>query len=186
MFKTICITDRKICNGNFFEKIEKACNSGVSEIILREKDLDISEYATLYNDVNEICKNYKIPLFAHGSLTVAAAVNSKHLHLPFSEFVKLSEEIKNRNFIALGTSVHSTDEAVAAASCGADYIIVGHIFETDCKAGLKPKGTEFLREVCDSVSIPVYAIGGIKPSDYPILKDCGAKGACIRSKFMRN
>lgn len=186
MFKIICITDRKICNGNFFEQIEKVCKSGVSEIILREKDLDLSLYSKLYKEIYLICKSYKIPLFAHGSLEIAKAVNSKYLHLPFAEFIKYSEEIKKYKFIKVGTSVHSTNDAMIAERLGADYVIGGHIFETDCKAGLKPKGIKFLKEICRCVKIPVYAIGGIKPKDYSILEISGAKGACMRSNFMKN
>ena len=62
----------------------------------------------------------------------------------------------------------------------------GHIFATDCKAGLPPRGTDFLKEVCSAVQIPVYAIGGIRPEEKQIEKvlSCGAAGACIMSGMM--
>ena len=78
----------------------------------------------------------------------------------------------------------------------------GHIFATDCKKGLPPRGLDFLKNVCDAVEIPVYAIGGINiaSSDdstaYNAMPDisvprlaevmeCGAAGGCIMSGMMR-
>ena len=58
----------------------------------------------------------------------------------------------------------------------------GHIFATDCKKDLPPRGLEFLKEVCNSVTIPVYAIGGIKLSD--VQMDEITKGGCIMSGMM--
>ena len=84
----------------------------------------------------------------------------------------------------------------------------GHIYATDCKKGLPPRGLDFLKNVCDAVEIPVYAIGGINiasnynstasdsPSTYDAVRDisvprlaevmeCGAAGGCIMSGMMR-
>lgn len=73
-----------------------------------------------------------------------------------------------------------------AQKLGATYISAGHIFATDCKKDLPPRGLEFLKEVCNSVTIPVYAIGGIKLSDVQMdeIIKCGAKGGCIMSGMM--
>lgn len=79
--------------------------------------------------------------------------------------------------------MHSVEEAVEAESLGADYIIAGHIFETACKP-LEPRGPEFLRRVCESVEIPVYAIGGITSENVSSIADAGASGACSMSGIM--
>lgn len=78
------------------------------------------------------------------------------------------------------------EEAIEAQKLGATYISAGHIFATDCKKDLPPRGLEFLKEVCNSVTIPVYAIGGIKLSDVQMdeIIKCGAKGGCIMSGMM--
>lgn len=78
------------------------------------------------------------------------------------------------------------EEAIEAQKIGATYISAGHIFATDCKKDLPPRGLEFLKEVCNSVTIPVYAIGGIKLSDVQMdeIIKCGAKGGCIMSGMM--
>ena len=64
-------------------------------------------------------------------------------------------------FKVIGTSVHSVEDAIKAEQLGATYMTAGHIFATDCKKGLPPRGLDFLKNVCDAVEIPVYAIGGI-------------------------
>ena len=78
-------------------------------------------------------------------------------------------------------------EARRAQQLGADYLIAGHIYPTDCKKDLPPRGLNFLREVCGAVSIPVYAIGGIHPDADQIrqVMNAGAAGACIMSAAMR-
>ena len=100
-------------------------------------------------------------------------------------------------FKVIGTSVHSVEDAIKAEQLGATYMTAGHIFATDCKKGLPPRGLDFLKNVCDTVQIPVYAIGGINIAssegddstlNVPRLKDvmeCGAAGGCIMSGMMR-
>ena len=100
-------------------------------------------------------------------------------------------------FKVIGTSVHSVEDAIKAKQLGTTYMTAGHIFATDCKKGLPPRGLDFLKNVCDTVQIPVYAIGGINIAssesddstlNVPRLKEvmeCGAAGGCIMSGMMR-
>ena len=85
----------------------------------------------------------------------------------------------------IGTSIHSVEDAVFAESHGADYITAGHIFTTNCKKGLPGRGIEWLKTVCDAVSIPVYAIGGISDANAGELSDCGIAGYCMMSASMQ-
>ena len=96
-------------------------------------------------------------------------------------------EGKLGGFRQIGSSVHSVEDALKAESLGADYLTAGHIYTTDCKKGLPPRGLVFLEEVCRRVSIPVYAIGGIKINEKQLqeVMDCGAKGGCIMSGMMQ-
>lgn len=89
-------------------------------------------------------------------------------------------------FTTIGVSVHAANEALEAQSLGATYLTAGHIYATDCKKGLPPRGTAFLREICQTVSIPVYAIGGIRLEAAQIreVMSCGAVGGCIMSGMM--
>lgn len=78
-----------------------------------------------------------------------------------SNFAKITDEEKKK-FTKIGISIHSVEEAKEAEQLGASYLTAGHIYATDCKRGLPPRGLGFLKEVCREVSIPVYGIGGIK------------------------
>lgn len=82
-------------------------------------------------------------------------------------------------------SVHSQDEAIEAERLGADALIAGHIFVTDCKKGLEPRGLDFLRKICENVSIPVFAIGGIDDNNTELVKQAGAQGECRMSWYMK-
>ncbi|WP_278287557.1 thiamine phosphate synthase [Ruminiclostridium josui] len=81
-------------------------------------------------------------------------------------------------------SVHSVKEAQEACNSGASALIGGHIYETDCKKGVSPRGLDFLSEVCNSVSIPVFGIGGITQDRVKEVIMAGAKGVCIMSQAM--
>ena len=58
-------------------------------------------------------------------------------------------------------SIHSLDEAKEVENLGASYVVAGHIFETDCKKGLEPRGLKFVEDLSFKLTIPIFAIGGI-------------------------
>lgn len=92
--------------------------------------------------------------------------------------------IKNKatfHNLQFGKSVHSIDEAVAAMGEEADYLLYGHIFSTQSKKGLPPRGVQSLKEIVHSVTIPVIAIGGITPTNVNEVLLAGAKGIAIMS-----
>lgn len=91
------------------------------------------------------------------------------------------------NLMRYGASCHSVEDALCAYKLGCDYITAGHVYITDCKKGLAPRGIDFLKKMCDSVPIPVYGIGGIDLESDKIdeVKQAGAKGACIMSGYMK-
>ena len=108
-----------------------------------------------------------------------------YIHLPLFLLKENSEKLSD--FLAVGCSIHSVEEAKEAQKLGATYLTAGHIYTTDCKKGLPPRGLDFLREVCNAVTIPVYAIGGIHAGTGQIreVMECGASGACIMSEMMK-
>ncbi|MBQ1518925.1 MAG: thiamine phosphate synthase, partial [Ruminococcus sp.] len=105
------------------------------------------------------------------------------IHLPLPVLRQASGEDKAK-FRMIGCSCHSPEEAREAESLGAGYITAGHVFATDCKKGLPPRGLEFLRQVCSTVDVPVYAIGGISAENIEDVRKAGAAGGCIMSGLM--
>lgn len=185
MSDIICVTNRTLCKENFLERIEKIAKEHPKGIIFREKDLSeqTETYAELAKEVLAICDQYHTPCILHSFVEVAKELNCNAIHLPFPTLRRLSEKDR-RYFTVLGASCHSVEEAKEAQRLGCTYIIVGHIFETDCKKGIAGRGLSFLQEVCEAVSIPVYAIGGITTKNINEVRKAGAAGACIMSGLM--
>ena len=77
------------------------------------------------------------------------------------------------------------EDAALAASHGASWLIAGHVYPTACKLGLPPRGIPFIRQICETVSIPVYAIGGITADKQNTLRLAGAEGCCVMSHWMQ-
>ncbi len=183
MYKKICITDRKLIRGDFVEGIKKILASDVDIVILREKDMRPDAYEVLAKMVIDLCDTCGKTCVLHYFTDVALTLGHPYIHLPMDRFVSLSKETKER-FSLIGVSTHGIDEAKEAERLGASYITASHIFPTECKKGLTSRGLEFLKEICSSVTIPVYALGGIKPGN---IDDCiknGASGVCMMSYYM--
>ena len=89
------------------------------------------------------------------------------------------------DFEAVSTSIHKPEEAIKAQKLGVDFVFAGHVFVTDCKKGLPPRGLEFLTDVVNAVKIPVYGIGGINEENITKIMECGAAGGCMMSGFMK-
>lgn len=184
MCNVVSVTAKPLCKDDFLQRIRKISDSEVQYIILREKYLSEQEYYSLAKEVLSVCDKEK--LIIHNFIGTAESLGIKKIHLPFSAFKELNGR---RNFDIVGTSVHSVDDAAFARENGADYITAGNIFETDCKKGLKGKGINFLRNLCDSVNIPVYAIGGINADTAKELKSVKSKnfaGVCVMSLLMQS
>lgn len=178
MFKIICVTDRKSCCEDFFARIERIAAAKPDRIIYRDKECSDSEYLVQAQKILKICDSHGVPLSVYSHPELFPDI---HMRMAALREFKRTDKDSGR---FIGASVHSPDEAREAESKGADYLIAGHIFTTACKAGLAPRGLNFLRDVCDSVGIPVYAIGGISAENIKSIAKAGASGACVMSGFM--
>lgn len=204
----VAVTNRHLCYNDYFEQIKKIAYSGVKTIIVREKDLSESEYLKLFGGVLKACEETKtgVECIPHFYEKAAEEFGTMSLHLPMTllsgyahenikigtsvhsvmQAVKLGTPAQSAvKTVKLGTSVHSVMQAVEARKLGASYITAGHVFATDCKKGLEPRGLDFLENVCRAVDIPVYAIGGINESNYRSALEKGADKVCMMSGMMR-
>ena len=183
MSDIICVTDRKTCCEDFLTRIERIAELNPKAIVLRAKELDCGEYKALAEKVTEICGKYDTECILHNFADTALELAHPKIHLPLPVLREMSEEDKTK-FRIIGSSCHSPEEAEEAESLGAAYITAGHVFATDCKKGLPPRGLDFLKAVCESVDIPVYAIGGISAENIDDVRKAGAAGGCIMSGLM--
>ncbi len=183
MSEVLIVTNRSLCREPFAQRLEKLASARPKGIILREKDLPESAYLQMAREAMQICGRYQTRCILHTYVRTTQALGAEAIHLPMEILRGLPQEVRG-SFPILGASCHSAAEAAEAEQLGCTYITAGHIFETDCKKGLPGRGLDFLRSVCETVSIPVYAIGGITPARYPQVKAAGAQGACLMSQMM--
>ena len=195
------ITNRKLCeNENLERQIEKIFSAYKRKIILedfeivaltlREKDLDKNEYLNLVKKIYPICKKYRIDLILHQNYNLNLDKKYKigGIHLSFDNFKSLNKNIKEeliRKYKKIGVSIHSVDEAKEVENLGATYVVAGHIFKTDCKKGLEPRGLNFIKELSFILTIPIFAIGGINEENSSLVLNSGAFGVCMMSSLMK-
>ena len=179
----IAVTNRNLCKRPYFDVIRDLSKKDVKTIVLREKDLSEEEYYEIAKKCKEICEENKASLTLHNFVDVARRLGIKKIHLPYPVFLKEAGNLGD--FESVSTSIHKPEEAVKAQQLGADFVFAGHIFLTDCKKGVPARGLDFLREVVESVNIPVYGIGGIDEENIDQIMECGAAGGCMMSGFMK-
>ena len=178
----ICVTNRKLCKDDFLGRINQIAAGKPQAIVLREKDLNLSEYEKMAVAIDTICKKNQVALIISQNIEVAVKMKHPNVQLSMDNLRKYQNEIKK--FKNIGASVHSVAEAEEAPKLGATYLVAGHIFPTDCKKGVPPRGLTFLKEVCDAATIPVFAIGGITRERLAKVLQTGAAGGCIMSEAM--
>lgn len=183
----IAVTNRKLTARPYLEQIERICLKRPEAVLVREKDLSEEEYGRLASEVYAICKRYEVPCIYHTFVQAAREAGAAAIHLPLPLLRKHGGKKGLPEFPVIGASVHSLEEAKEAELLGVSYLTAGHIYQTDCKKDLKPRGLGFLREVCQSVSVPVYAIGGIHMGSGQMEEviQAGAAGGCVMSGAMR-
>lgn len=179
----IAVTNSATCPRPLAEQIErltKLTELRPQAVILRAKSLDKAAYCSLALQAQQSCEAAGIPLILHSDWQLARELGISMLHLPLALLRQISE-YERAYFTWLSTSVHSVGEAQEAQELGATVLIAGHIYTTQCKAGLAPRGLGFLQAVCSAVSLPVYAIGGIgfDATQHAELQANGARGACV-------
>ncbi len=182
MCRVLCVTNRALCREDFLVRVERIAAAGCP-ILLREKELSPADYRALAQKVLDICHRHGTPCILHSFPQVAAELGAPALHLPLPLLRRLPARERGR-FAALGASCHSVQEAQEAQSLGCTYLTAGHVFATGCKPGLAPRGLPFLEAVCRAVEIPVWAIGGIAPENFPQVLAAGAAGGCVMSGLM--
>ena len=194
------ITNRKLCENENLEKQKKIFSAYEKKIILknfeivaltlREKDLDKNEYLNLVKKIYPICKKYGIDLILHQNydLNLDEKYNIEGIHLSYEIFKSLNKNIREKlikKYKRIGVSIHSLEEAKDVENLGATYVVAGHIFETDCKKGLEPRGLNFIKELSSILTIPIFAIGGINEENSSLVLNSGAFGVCMMSSLMK-
>ncbi|WHY03545.1 thiazole tautomerase TenI [Neobacillus sp. DY30] len=150
----------------------------ITAIHIREKQKSARE---LFQTVEFLTKN-NIPLskiMINDRADVALVSGARGVQLAYHS---LDVDSVKENFpqLRIGSSIHSYHEALKAKEKGADYVLYGHVFQSQSKPGKSPKGLEELKKL-SKLDIDVITIGGITPDNTEQVLQEGANGIAVMS-----
>ena len=170
---------------SFLEKVETACRSGVTIIQLREKNLTTNQYYQLAKQVKEITDTYQVPLIIDDRLDICLAVDAAGLHIGDDELpVSVARKVLGPEKI-LGVTAKTVKRALEAETSGADYLGTGAIFPTTTKENAPITLISTLKTICQTVAIPVVAIGGLTSENIDQLAATGIAGVAVVRDLMQ-
>lgn len=178
-------TDRDIMTTDTLEEaVELAIKGGATIIQLREKNCTSREFYELALSIKDITDAYEVPLIINDRLDIALAVHADGVHLGQSDIpVQVARNVMGPNCI-VGATANTLEKAKEAWQSGADYLGVGDVFGSATKNDTKPVELKELKKICDTVKIPVVAIGGISKKNIHLLKDTGVAGVAVISAVL--
>lgn len=176
------VTDRRWANKQSLkEQIELSLKGGVTFLQLREKNLSEEEFLKEAREIKSLAKEYKVPFIINDNVDVAMKVDAEGVHVGQDDRdAKEVRKIIGKNKI-LGVSAQTIKQAIKAEKDGADYIGVGAVFPTGTKKDAENLSIEILKKICQSVTIPVVAIGGITKENILKLKGSNIAGVALVS-----
>ena len=170
---------------SFLEKVETACRSGVTIVQLREKNLTTNQYYQLAKQVKEITDAYQVPLIIDDRLDVCLAVDAAGLHIGDDELpVSVARQVLGPEKI-LGVTAKTVKRALEAEEGRADYLGTGAIFPTTTKENAPITLISTLKTICQRVTIPVVAIGGLTSENIDQLIGTGIAGVAVVRDLMQ-
>ena len=169
----------------FLKKVEQACQSGVTMIQLREKQLTTNQYYELAKMVKQITDTYQVPLIIDDRLDACPAVDAAGLHIGDDEPpVSVARQALGTEQI-LGVTAITVKRALEAEESGADYLGTGAIFPTTTKENAPITLISTLKDICQAVGIPVVAIGGLTCENIHQLSGTGIAGIAVVRDLMQ-
>ena len=162
------VTDRSWLHGEtLYEQVEKALKGGVTLVQLREKELSEADFEQEAKELLELCHKYNVNLIIHD-------IGQSDMGVEKARAILGKEKI-------IGVTAKTVEQAKAAEAAGADYLGSGAVFGTSTKKDAKPMDHALLQEICESVKIPVVAIGGIDGGNILLLKGRKMTGVAVVS-----
>jgi thiamine-phosphate pyrophosphorylase len=157
------VTDQKqLISSALHGAIGRAINAGVDWVQIREKDLPVRDLLSITQTAVEHASRAKTRVIVNDRLDVALAANASGVHLGGSSMPAAAARRMVSPEFLVGVSCHSLDDALAAEAAGANYVLLGPIFQTPSKLQYGPPlGIAKLAEVTGRVKVPVFALGGI-------------------------
>ncbi|MBO5159137.1 MAG: thiamine phosphate synthase [Lachnospiraceae bacterium] len=176
------VTDRAwVGKQTLMEQVEDALKGGATCIQLREKELDDENFLQEAVEMKQLCEKYQVPFIINDNVEIAVKCNADGIHVGQSDMEAGNvREVVGEKMI-LGVSAQTVEQAVAAEKAGADYLGVGAVFNTTTKLDACEVPHDTLKAICEAVSIPVVAIGGISKANILELSGSGVDGVALVS-----
>lgn len=176
------VTDRAwVGKQSLYEQVESALKGAATCVQLREKELDDAAFLEEAKAIRALCKRYHVPFFINDNVEIAIACQADGVHVGQEDMLASDVRKKVGGDMMIGVSVHSVEEAEEAVRNGADCLGVGAMFSTSTKADASVLSMNTLKAICDTVEIPVVAIGGINKENLMSLAGTGVDGVALVS-----
>ena len=176
------VTDRHWLNGRtLYEVVKESLDGGVTFLQLREKTLDEAHFLEEAKELQKLCKEYKVPFIINDNVDIAVAMNADGVHVGQSDMEALDVRKTLGEDKIIGVTAKTVEQALKAQAHGADYLGVGAVFGTTSKADATKLDHKVLKEICETVDIPVVAIGGITGENVTELAGNGICGVAVIS-----
>lgn len=170
----------------FIFRVEEALKGGVTLIQLREKEKSTRQYIELAEKVHSVAKRYDVPLIIDDRVDVALAVDAEGVHVGADDMpVAIARKLMGKDKI-VGATAKTVPWAKDVYEQGADYIGVGAIYPTTTKVKTVFTSIDTLRDICNTVPIPVNAIGGLNKNNIDVLEGIPITGICVVSAIMKS
>ncbi len=185
-FKVYLISDRTKTLGRPLSQVIKAAGrAGMTAVQFREKDLTLREQLKFASEIRSVAKQHKMPFFVNDRIDLCLALDAEGVHLPSSGLpVTVAREILGGSRL-IGVSCHSLEEVQRAEWEGADFAVLGPVYDTPSKRSYGPPlGIDVFRAVRRSTTIPLFAIGGVDRSKLKEVLDAGADGIALISAIL--
>lgn len=179
------MTDRQWTgNQSLLEQVEESIQGGVSIVQLREKNLDDESFLKEAIQMKELAAKYGIPFIVNDNVLVALHSKADGIHIGQNDLAIQEVRKMVGPHRIIGVSAQTVEQAITAQQNGADYLGVGAVFSTTTKSDAIEVSYEMLKAICEAVTIPVVAIGGITVDNVHDLKGSGIDGIAVVSAIL--
>lgn len=176
------VTDRHwLGEETLYDQVKKALDGGATFVQLREKKLDREDFLVEALEIQKLCKKYGVPFVINDEVSIAKDIDADGVHVGQSDMEAMDVRKVLGPDKILGVSAQTVEQAIIAEKHGADYLGVGAVFATGSKDDADDVSHETLKAICEAVSIPVIAIGGITKDNVSELAGSGICGVAVIS-----
>ena len=176
------VTDRHWLHGrSLYSVVKESLDGGATFLQLREKSLDDAAFLSEAKELQALCRSYRVPFIVNDNVDIALAVDADGVHVGQHDMAAGDVRARLGRDKILGVSAQTVEQAKRAEAQGADYLGVGAVFPTGTKDDAAPLSHDTLRAICEAVSIPVVAIGGLTLENLPQLAGSGISGIAVVS-----